>query len=296
MKPKETQHVADRAYKGAFTLIELLVVIAVIGILSSMILPALARGKQKARVTQCLSNLRQIGIGVQMFVHDNNDTFPPALNCPPGGGCYPAPFDLGGRDPRSDVQACHPPANVRPLWPYLQTLELFHCPDDHGALVCACELTHVLMKPSCWEVVGCSYLYNAAPVGGGLDLDKTKYSKDGILGGNKVAWVTSPSLFIMMHEPPARAFFIGFEKQATHVFQYWHYAPMRDWREIPNEVDWPQPYLSVAPRKFISPVLFVDGHVAAHDFTRAIKADPQYPYEATKDWMWYKPKQQVFNR
>ena len=41
--------------------------------------------------------------------------------------------------------------------------------------------------------------------------------------------------------------------------------------------------------KFISPILFVDSHVAVHDFTRVIKSDPEYIYEETKDWIWYKP-------
>jgi prepilin-type processing-associated H-X9-DG protein len=41
--------------------------------------------------------------------------------------------------------------------------------------------------------------------------------------------------------------------------------------------------------RFIAPVLFVDGHSRFHDFTRAISDDPEYPYEPTKDWIWYKP-------
>ena len=64
------------AGRAGFTLIELLVVIAIIAILAAMLLPALSAAKKRAQQTQCMNNLKQLGLGMVLYLGDNNDVFP----------------------------------------------------------------------------------------------------------------------------------------------------------------------------------------------------------------------------
>ncbi len=81
---------------GAFTLIELLVVIAIITILAAILLPVLAKAKDRAKRAQDMSNLRQLGLGVMMYAGDNDDRLFSAL--PFGNGFHPLALDYSLAD------------------------------------------------------------------------------------------------------------------------------------------------------------------------------------------------------
>jgi len=77
--------------RRAFTLIELLVVIAIIAILAALLLPALAKAKQRAKDTECVNNVKQVCLGLRLWSNDNDHRFPWKVDWLNDGGSLNAP-------------------------------------------------------------------------------------------------------------------------------------------------------------------------------------------------------------
>src|SRR5437773_6979901 len=130
---------------SAFTLVELLVVIAIIGVLTALLLPALSMAKASAQATTCKNHLRQMGLGLKMYVDENDHRYPLYVGSPgPSYGDATNVWESG---------RVYWSSKLFPYYPVNWTHAGYHCPGYQG-------LTRRPAEKNLGTRLG-SYAYNA---------------------------------------------------------------------------------------------------------------------------------------
>lgn len=212
---------------NGFTLVELLVVIGIIALLISMLLPALNKARRAAKNTQCLSNLRQLGAAVYLYLNDNKFIFPAGQVIEPDGTLFKrTQCGWVGKRGTALYGYDHLPADVRPLNKYMgrfgpdNEVEVARCPEDTASLG---------EGQSMYDVFGTSYGANIIVAG-------TLSDPDDPWAGKRYSQVRQPSRIVLLADEGA--YYPGWSADYTAKQYYWH------------------------SKDIIWNVVFVDGHAA----------------------------------
>ncbi len=126
-----------------FTLIELLVVIAIIAILAAILFPVFAQAREKARQTQCLSNLRNSATAVLMYVQDYDETFPMSFYYAIGPSNLPCAMTM-----------------LTVVQPYQKNADILRCPSEPEAYDLDASFRALIVGGECGSFTKASYSYN----------------------------------------------------------------------------------------------------------------------------------------
>jgi prepilin-type N-terminal cleavage/methylation domain-containing protein/prepilin-type processing-associated H-X9-DG protein len=174
-----------RRHHSGFTLIELLVVIAIIAILAAILFPVFAQAREKARASACLSNTKQLGLALQMYAQDYDETMPP--------GNTVAGFNEPGVLPNF----------LGSLVPYTKNLAIFVCPS-------AVNASSVGLNAKQYDP---------------LPNSNTSYMGNGVVMGRALATVPNPADIVYLQENNLRWNWAWMRPQLVkaNTYQWWHW-------------------------------------------------------------------------
>lgn len=149
---------SQRVARG-FSMIELLVAMSVLAVLAAILVPTITKAKEAAKVSECLSNMRQIGVGLHAYIEEYNGKFPAAVS-------YGSPSYWGSRD-RKTIQEllCNyvgRTVNIQPRQGYFTSAGVFQCPSDTGPTPDYAGAYGIAKTGPVWRSTGSSYQYYAS--------------------------------------------------------------------------------------------------------------------------------------
>ena len=241
-----------------FTLIELLVVIAIIGILASILFPVFARARENARRASCMSNMKQMGLGLMMYTQDYDEQMPNSSILHSGIGQYTFPSGA-----LADVST-EPWYSL--IFAYMKNWQVFNCPSEDPALY----------YNGRYNITTFPYSYNyVAPVPQGSCT--TKWDCGISMGPPNDAAGTQPAAKLAAIEDPAGTIFVVEGSAAVTQFRKAPYLPTEtdiDARGACSYLPTYQ-YARCLRARHLGTIgtLFVDGHVKAMPWKSILGSD-----------------------
>jgi len=251
----------------AFTLIELLVVIAIISILAAILFPVFARARESARRASCLSNLRQIGLGMMQYTQDYDEHYPTAFPGKHDGNTQWAKAGMPGMRFSVETLNNHSVTWMDVIFPYVKSVEVFICPSVGDT-----------RELSGHQQNAATYAYN----GGINGYDNDRYGRPlNNSVGNTLASVQRPAEVALVWD---------------YTYRYNHQSNAKSWTTAATGNSANVPVQFATPHFEGANFTFADGHVKWLKNTAAIgkyrNTSPTFitkPDCNTSDCVWYNP-------